>query len=303
MAKPSLIIMAAGIGSRFGGLKQIEPVGPGGELVIEYSIYDALRAGFGRIVFLIREEMADVFRERVGRRVENQAEVVYAFQRLDDLPAGFSLPVGRVKPWGTAHAVWSCRDQVDTPFAAINADDFYGRAAFEALGAYLSGLEAGGALEGCMAGYVLSNTLSAHGGVARGICQVSPQGNLLSVRERLNIRYVEGVLRHSEDGETWKTLSEDSTVSMNMWGLTPEVFGEIGKRFETFLNTCADPLKTEFYLPNLVGELIEAGRMRVSVLPVKARWFGVTYPADLPTVRERMSELVGRGEYPARLWS
>jgi hypothetical protein len=289
--KPALIIMAAGIGSRFGGLKQVEPVGPGGELVIEYSIYDALRAGFGKVIFLIREEMLDLFREKVGRRVERQVETDYAFQRLDDLPQGFSPPPGRVKPWGTAHA-------------AINADDFYGRETFAVVGAHLAGLEeTGGRLEGCMAGFVLGNTLSEHGSVARGVCQVGADGFLNGVREHLRIQRIDGVVKTSPDGRAWQPLREDTPVSMNLWGFTPGIFDGLAGRFAAFLerNRAAD--KAEFYLPEAAGELIAAGCLRVRVLPTAARWFGVTYPADLPLVRRGIQALVEAGEYPQKLWA
>lgn len=294
--------MAAGIGSRFGGLKQIEPVGPGGELVIEYSIYDALRAGFGKVVFLIREDMLDMFREVVGRRVEGRIETAYAFQRLDDLPPGYRVPDGRVKPWGTAHAVLSCRAQVAEPFAAINADDFYGRAVFETLGKYLAGLQdTPERLEGCMAGYVLGNTLSEHGSVARGVCQVNADGYLGGVREHLRIQRVDAAVK-TFDGQAWQPLPEDSTVSMNMWGFTPNVFAELSARFPLFLQRNHDPLKAEFFLPEAAGEMIAEGCLRVRVLPTAARWFGVTYPADLPLVRKNVRALVGNGVYPQDLW-
>ncbi len=304
MTAPALIIMAAGIGSRFGGLKQIEPVGPSGEMVIEYSIYDALRAGFEHVIFLIREDMLSLFREKVGRRVEGQVAVTYAFQRLNDLPPGFSIPPERVKPWGTAHAVWSCRNVVGQPFAAINADDFYGREAFAALGAYLGDLQAApDNLMGCMAGYELQNTLSEHGSVARGICQVSAQGRLENVREHLHIQRVDGRVQTSPDGQSWSPLPADSIVSMNMWGFSPAVFGELGERMPAFLRRSPDLRTAEFYLPNVVGEMIADQRLEVEVLPISARWFGVTYPADLPLVRERMAALVQSGEYPAGLWT
>lgn len=303
MPPPALVIMAAGIGSRFGGLKQVEPVGPNGELVIEYSIYDALRAGFNQVIFLIREEIANLFREKVGLRVEGYAAVTYAFQRLSDLPPGFLVPPARVKPWGTAHAVWSCRHVISRPFAAINADDFYGREAFAALGGYLANLpETTARLQGCMAGYTLENTLSEHGSVARGICRVSPQGRLEHVREHLRIQRVDGVVQTSTDGQDWSPLPAESTVSMNMWGFAPGILPELGRRFPTFLRGAADPLTAEFFLPNVVGEMIAEDCLDVQVLPIASRWFGVTYPADLPRVRERLAALIETGEYPARLW-
>lgn len=303
MSGPALLVMAGGLGSRFGGLKQVEPVGPSGELVIDYSIHDALQAGFSKVIFLIREEMLALFRERVGRRVEARVDTVYAFQRLEGLPAGFSLPEGRTKPWGTAHAVLSCRAVADRPFAAINADDFYGREAFDLLARYLANLnDAPGSLQGCMAGYVLGNTLSEYGSVARGVCAVSPQGWLQDVHEHLHIERRDGQVQTSQDAQAWSALDERTIVSMNMWGLTPNLFAELSERFPVFLRSMPNPVKSEFFLPNVVGTLIHEGRMQVRVLPTEAHWFGVTYPADLPRVRESIAGLVRAGDYPARLW-
>jgi hypothetical protein len=303
MARPALLIMAAGLGHRFGGLKQVEPVGPQGELVIEYSIYDALRAGFERVVFLIRPEMLELFREKVGRRVERAVAVEYAFQRLDDLPAGFCVPPGRAKPWGTAHAVWSCRAAIQQPFAAINADDFYGRETFATLGTHLANLpQSVGRLHGCMASFVLENTLSEHGSVARGVCQVSPQGRLLSVQEHLHIQRRMGAVMTSPDGQSWAPLAPATPVSMNIWGFGPDIFAALGQQFPLFLRQAPTLEQAEFFLPNVVGALIAIGRLEVDVLPTAAHWFGVTYPDDLPLVRQRIAGLVQAGEYPPALW-
>jgi hypothetical protein len=298
--------MAAGIGSRFGGLKQIEPVGPGGELVIDFSVYDAARAGFGKVVFLIRREIEEVFKEKVGRFAREWMEVGYAFQSLDALPPGFTAPPERKKPWGTGHAVLCCRGAVQGSFAAINADDFYGREAFEALAGFLQRPEGqereGVPLPGCMAGYRLGNTLSEHGSVARGVCQVSADGELRGIHEVTRIQRVDGQAMCSEDGLTWSPVAEDTTVSMNMWGFTAGFFAELERIFPLFLERNAARIeKAEFYLPEAAGELIGEERMRVRVLPVAAKWFGVTYPEDLPGVRAGIRALVEAGVYPKKI--
>ena len=304
MASLTLAVMAAGIGSRYGGLKQIEPVGPGGEMVIDYSVYDALRAGFDRVVFIIRRDLEDAFRSKVGRTVERRAEVAYVFQELEAVPAGFKVPAGRTKPWGTGHAILLCRESVGTPFLALNADDFYGRGAFEAMAAYLRGRRDGP--EGyayAMAGYSLSNTLSAHGHVARAVCRTTPDGYLTDVRELLRIQRFPDGIKHDEDGAGWRLLPDDCLVSMNFWGFTPSIFGELERRFARFLaDRTADALKAEFLIPEVVGALVREKKARVKVLPVADKWFGVTYPEDRPLVEAAVRELVRAGVYPARLW-
>ena len=304
MSDPTLLVLAAGIGSRYGGLKQADPVGPNGELIIHYSVYDALRAGFGKVVFLIRRDIEEAFRERVGRDVERQVDVTYAFQELGNLPPGFAIPEGRVKPWGTGHAVLCCRDAVTTNFAAINADDFYGAESYRVLAGYLkSAQDTAGTHQYSMVGYVLSNTLSEHGHVARGVCQVGPDGYLQAIKERLHIEpFADGVKFQEEDG-SWTPVSAESVVSMNMWGFTPSFFDELAAHFPRFLaQSAANPLKAEFLLPDIVGELVQEGHTRVKVLPTPERWFGVTYQADRPRVQVAVRELIAQGKYPSRLW-
>jgi len=304
MSDPTLLVLAAGIGSRYGGLKQADPVGPNGELIIHYSAYDALRAGFGKIVFLIRRDIEEAFRERVGRDVERQADVAYAYQELSNLPPGFTIPAGRVKPWGTGHAVLCCRDAVTTNFAAINADDFYGAESYRVLAGYLKrAQDTADTYHYSMVGYVLSNTLSEHGHVARGVCQVGPDGRLQAIKERLHIEpFADGIKFQEEDG-SWMPVSGDSTVSMNMWGFTPSLFDELAARFPRFLEqSAADPLKAEFLLPDIVGELVQEGHTHVKVLPTPERWFGVTYQADRPRVQAAVRDLIAQGKYPSRLW-
>jgi hypothetical protein len=304
MSDPTLIVLAAGIGSRYGGLKQADPVGPNGELIIHYSAYDALRAGFGKIVFLIRRDIEEAFRERIGRDVERQADVTYAFQELADLPPGFTIPAGRVKPWGTGHAVLCCRDVVTTNFAAINADDFYGAESFRVLADYLkTAQDTPHTHHYSMVGYVLSNTLSEHGHVARGVCQVGPDGCLQAIKERLHIEPLADGIKFQEEDGSWTPVSGDSTVSMNMWGFTPSLLEELAAHFPRFLErSAANPLKAEFLLPDIVGELVQEGRTSVKVLPTPERWFGVTYQADRPRVQAAVRELIAQGKYPARLW-
>jgi len=300
----SLVIMAAGIGSRYGGLKQIDPVGPHGELIIHYSVYDALRAGFDRIVFVIRRNIEAAFRERVGRVVEAQAAVTYVFQELNDLPGRAHAPAGRVKPWGTGHALWCCRKAVDTPFAAINADDFYGATSFQAIASRLrEANDQAGQFDFSMVGYPLRNTLSDHGHVARGVCEVALDGALISVQEHTRIQaFADGIKTWHED-TGWTPLAPDIRVSMNFWGFTPALFPELEQRLAAFLREDeASLLRSELYLPTVVGELIQAGRAHVQVLPTHEQWFGVTYQADRAAVQAAMRSFVAQGVYPNRLW-
>jgi UTP-glucose-1-phosphate uridylyltransferase len=304
MASLTLLVMAAGIGSRYGGLKQIDPVGPNGEIVIDYSVYDALRAGFDRIVFVIRKEIEGAFRERIGRTVESRVETEYVLQELDRLPAGFALPPGRTKPWGTGHAILCARDRVATPFAAVNADDFYGRTAFSALAGHLrNAADSGGTYDYAMVGYVLENTLSEHGHVARGVCEAGRDGCLIDIRERQMVRAFPDGVKFAGDGGAWVGLSAGSFVSMNVWGFTPSIFGELETRFPAFLrDRAADILKAEFLIPEVVGSLVREGKARVRVLPTAEKWFGVTYPGDRPRVQAAIREIIARGLYPENLW-
>jgi choline kinase len=304
MFKPTLVVLAAGIGSRYGGLKQIDPVGPKGEIILDYSIYDALQAGFGRVVFVISAVIEEAFRDRVGRTIEKQCETTYAVQQLEDLPEGFEVPAGRRKPWGTAHATWACRHVVKTPFAVINADDFYGRSAYQALSDHLgSAHDWDDVYDYCMVGYQLENTLTEHGYVARGVCTVDQDGYLIEINERTRIEKVGEVAKYTEDGENWVEVPLATPVSMNCWGFTPSLFSELGFRFPRFLHENNDYIqKAEFFLPQVVGELVQERQARVKVLPAGERWFGVTYQQDMPWVKQAVRDLVQRGVYPEGLW-
>lgn len=298
----TLVILAAGIGSRYGGLKQIEAVGPHGAIVIEYSVFDAIRAGFDRVVCVIRRDIEKDFRSIVASRFERRIAVDYVFQEMaTGLPPGFSVPGSRRKPWGTAHAVMACRDAVTEPFAVINADDFYGRRSFEALGRFLDGVKAG-APEFAMVGFALRNTLSEHGHVARGICEVGGEGWLKGVVERTRIERTGGGARFADEGGGWHPLTGDEVVSMNMWGLTPALFESLGCGFGMFLDARGDDPKAEFFLPTVIDGLIGRGEAKVKVLVTPEIWFGVTYPQDKPVVVEGIRRLVDQGVYPGRLW-
>ncbi len=299
MPGPALVVMAAGIGTRYGGLKQIDPVGPAGEIIIDYSIYDALRAGFEKVIFVIRRDIEEAFREKVGRNVERRVATEYVFQELTDLPEGFHVPDDRVKPWGTGHAVLAARVAVDRPFGVINADDFYGAEGFRLLAAQLAAAAGG---EYALVGFTLWNTLSDHGHVARGVCEVDAGGWLREIHERVHIEKFGEAARYTEDGENWVELDRQATVSMNMWGFTPDFLEELAAYFPTFLaENYRDP-KAEFFVPEVVGALLRSGRVRVKVIPTAERWFGVTYREDLPAVKSAIGGLVERGVYPRDLW-
>jgi len=296
--------MAAGMGSRYGGLKQIDPVGPNGEIILDYSAYDALRAGFDKIVFVIRRDLEEMFREKVGRTLERRTDVAYVFQDIDMLPAGFSVPEGRVKPWGTGHAVMVCKGAVDTPFAAINADDYYGSSAFQTIGDYLrTARDRNGLYDYCMVGYAIRNTVSEHGSVARGICEVTEDGLLTDLRERTRIEQFPDGIRYTENGADWVGLPPDAIASMNFWGFTPSFLDELEATFPVFLRKSAgNPLKAEYFLPEVVGDLAKAGKAKVRVLPTGEKWFGVTYQEDRPLIQNAMRELIRAGVYPDKLW-
>jgi len=304
MASLTLLVMAAGIGSRYGGLKQIDPVGPHGEIVVDYSVYDALRAGFDKVVFVIRREIEDAFRKKIGRTVESRVETAYVLQELDRLPPGFSLPAGRTKPWGTGQAILCARDRVETPFAAINADDFYGRTAFAALAGHLrNATDSGEIYDYALVGYVLENTLSEHGHVTRGVCAAGKDRCLVDIRERERIRRFPDGVKYAGDGGAWIGIPAESVVSMNAWGFTPSLFGELEVRFPSFLRANASGiLKAEFLLPEVVGDLVREGKARVRVLPTAEKWFGVTYPEDRPRVQAAIRGIVALGVYPENLW-
>ena len=303
MSNPTLVVMAAGIGSRYGGLKQIDPIGPNGEIIIDYSVYDALRAGFARVVFIVRDEIKDEFSALMGNKLAGRCEVSYVIQRLDDLPGGYAVPEGRSKPWGTAHAVYACRDVIDGPFAVINADDFYGRDAYRLLYDYLvQASDEGGVYDYCMVSYLLGKTLTKSGHVARGVCAVSDDDYLIEIHERKHIELFNGKPRYTEDGESWVRASPDAPVSMNMWGFTPSLISELAPRFSRFLAVMSDPNRDEYLLPEVVGELITEKRARVKVLPTKEQWFGVTYREDRPRVQKEIRALIEKGIYPHDLW-
>ena len=303
MPNPTLIVMAAGIGSRFGGLKQIEPVGPNGETVPAYAIYDALKAGFDRVVFVIRKENEAVFRERVGKFAEERTDTAYVFQELDKLPNGYKVPQGRTKPWGTAHAVFCCREAVRAPFAAINADDYYGQSSYVMLADYLTtACDTPEVYDYCLVGFLLRNTVSANGTVSRGVCAVDADDNLVDVVERTRVREFNGTVKYAEGDEQWIALPDDSLASMNMWGFGQSFFDELEKRFVKFLDERSAEPKAEFFIPGVVSELLGEGRARVRVLRTDDKWFGVTYKEDLESFRQAIRSKIREGVYPESLW-
>jgi NDP-sugar pyrophosphorylase family protein len=294
--KPTLLILAAGMGSRYGGLKQIDPVGPSGQTIMDYSIYDAARSGFAKVVFVIRKSFAEVFEREIGARAERHLAVGYAYQELTDLPAWFTIPPEREKPWGTGHAVLAARPLVNEPFAAINADDFYGREAYEVMGQHL----AAGGDDFAMVGYPLRPTLSDHGSVARGVCELGDGDYLRTVVEHLKIeRQGSGAVDRRLDGD--RPLTGDELVSMNFWGFTPALFDHLEGALETFLRTEGTRRKSELLLPSVVDGLIKDHKARVKVLRSPGAWFGVTYPEDKPRVMDNIRALIDRGIYPASL--
>ena len=306
MKKTTLVIMAAGIGSRFGGgIKQLTSFGPNGEIIMDYSIYDAIEAGFNKIVFVIRKDLENDFKEIIGKRIEGRIEVKYAFQELNDLPEGFSLPEGRTKPWGTGQAILACKGLVQEPFAVLNADDYYGKDAFLLVHDYLVNMdtEPGGKFDICMAGFILKNTLSDNGGVTRGICRLNENKELVGVEETKNIvKTAEGAAVLQEDG-TFVPIDAKRLVSMNMWGFSPDFINELEKGFKKFLSEISgNELKAEYLLPTIVDHLMKEERANVAVLKTKDKWFGVTYREDVPTVVAEFKKLLEDGVYPEQLW-
>lgn len=302
--EPILLIMAAGMGSRYGGLKQMDPVGPNGEVILDYSIFDARRAGFKRVIFLIKHEIEADFKRLVGSRIEKHMEVRYAFQQVEKIPAPFTVPEGRVKPWGTGHAVLCCKELIDAPFAVINADDYYGISAFQTAYDTLCHLQDDEQQRFMMIGYHLHNTLTDNGHVARGVCQVDGEGHLVSVTERTHIvKCCDGAL-YTEDGKTYHLLPEDALVSMNMWGFTPSFTTALERGFPAFLARAMaeNPLKGEYFLPSVVSNLLATGAATVQVLPSKDRWYGITYQADKPVVMAALQQMAEDGRYPTPLW-
>ena len=304
--KPVLVVMAAGMGSRYGGLKQIDPVGNHGQLIIDYSIYDAKRAGFETVVFVIKHEIEDAFKEAIGNRLSKVMDVKYAYQQLEDLPEGYSVPEGRSKPWGTCHAILAARELVDGPFAVINADDYYGPEAFKTIYDYLSeNPDRPGCYEFAMVGYLLGNTVTENGHVARGVCVEDGDHFLQTVTERTHIEKDGDDARFTEDdGATWTELPSSTIVSMNLWGLTNSFFSEAWDRFPAFLDNAlrTNPLKGEYFLPSVISQLIQEGKARARVLRSTDKWYGVTYQADKPVVVAAIAEKTASGLYPDNLW-
>lgn len=304
MNEPILLIMAAGMGSRYGGLKQIDPIGPGGEVILDYSLFDARRAGFTRAIVLIKPEMEQDFRQLIGNRAATQMEIRYAFQDKTMLPAGYAVPEGRVKPWGTGHAVLCCKEWIDAPFCVINADDFYGADAFRKAYAFLKSVGTSDPQQYMMVGYHLKNTVTENGSVARGVCTVDATGRLRDICERTHIiTSADGPL-FTEDGENYRRLDPDTLVSMNMWGFTPAMLDALESGFAAFLNSALkeNPLKAEYYLPAEVSHQLAAGHAEVTVLACADKWFGVTYQADKPVVQSAIRQLIEENKYPKALW-
>ncbi len=304
MKEPVLIVMAAGMGSRYGGLKQMDPVGSAGELIIDFSLYDAIMAGFKRVIFIIKKEMEEDFRALIDDRAGRFIQVDYAFQDINDLPVGYSVPEGRVKPWGTCHAVLSCMDKVQEPFAVINADDYYGSGAFHSMYEFLENAEDGAQYCYSMVGYLLENTLTENGHVARGVCEITKDGYLKGITERTKIMWRNGQIQFTENDTDWETVPKGTTVSMNFWGFTPSMMQEMKDRFPAFLDKALkeNPLKAEFFLPLAVDQLIKEEKAKIKILKSTDRWFGVTYKEDRQSVVDALQSMKDKGLYPEKLW-
>lgn len=303
--KPVLVIMAAGMGSRYGGLKQIDPIDKEGHIIIDFSIYDAIRAGFEKIVFIIKKANEKDFKEAIGKRMEKHIQVEYVFQELENLPEGYSVPEGRVKPFGTGHAILSCKDVIDGPFAVINADDYYGPSAYKMIYDYLDSHSDDDKYRYTMVGYVLENTLTDNGHVARGVCETDENHYLTGITERTHIEKKEdGAYYTEDDGNTWQQLPEGSTVSMNLWGFSESILKELDARFPKFLdeNLEKNPLKCEYFLPTVVNELLDENKATVEVLKSLDKWYGVTYKEDKEHVMDAIQKLKDSGLYPEKLW-
>ena len=302
--KPILVVMAAGMGSRYGGLKQIDPIGPNGEVIIDYSLFDAKRAGFEKVICIIKHAIEDDFKAVMERGAAKYLDIEYAFQEIADIPDGFEVPEGRTKPWGTGHAILAARDLVDAPFAVINADDYYGTEVFKTIYDYLSTAEDGDYYDYCMAGYLIENTLTENGTVARGVC-VTKDGYLEHLDERTKICWKDGKIAFTEDdGETLEEVPEGTPVSMNFFGFTPSIMTELKEKFPVALEKilAENPIKGEFYIPIVTSELVAEGKARVKVLPAHDRWYGVTYKEDRPAMVQAMQDKIAAGEYPEALW-
>lgn len=303
--EPILVIMAAGMGSRFGGLKQIEPISDKGETILDFSLYDAFMAGFKKAIFVIKREKEEDFRKLIDNGAAKYMEVDYAFQQLNDLPDGYSVPEGREKPWGTAHAVMAARHLADGPIAVINADDYYGPGAFQTIYDFLEGACDGEKYSYCMVGYDIENTLTENGFVSRGVCKTSEQGFLTEITERTKIQWKDGEIVYTEDdGKTWKNLAKGTTVSMNFWGFTPSMMKEMEVGFPAALDKilAENPLKGEYFLPGVVDRLLREGKAEIKVLKSRDRWYGVTYKEDKESVVSALQSMKDKGEYPDKLW-
>ena len=300
--KPTLFVLAAGMGSRYGGLKQLDGLGPNGETIMDYSIFDAIRGGFGKIVFVIRKDFEEDFRKKIISKYENHIPVEVVFQSIDKLPEGFTCPAERVKPWGTNHAVLMGKEVIREPFAVINADDFYGRDSFAVIGKFLSELPEGAKNTYCMVGFRVGNTLSESGTVARGICSTDENRHLTTVVERTEIKRINGVVSYKDENGEWVGIEDNTPVSMNMWGFTPDYFNYSEEYFIDFLKENIDKPKAEYYIPLMVNKLINDGTATVEVLDTTSRWFGVTYAADRQGVVDKLQALADSGEYPSKLF-
>ena len=305
--KPVLVVMAAGMGSRYGGLKQIDPVGSHGEAILDYSIFDAHEAGFETAVIIIKKQIEKDFMDTVGKRLQNAPmEIRYAYQEIDKVPEGFRIPEGRTKPWGTCHAVLCAKEAIgDAPFAVVNADDYYGKSAFKVMYDALCKAEDKDVYDYCMVGYSLFNTVTENGSVSRGVCVTDEKGNLESITERTRIEEQGDAIRYTEDGETWVELARDTVVSMNLFGFTPSFLREITERFPLFLSEAVpgNPCKAEYYLPKAVSDLLAEGKATVKMLHSDDRWYGVTYAADKPVVMDAIKTMTASGAYPDGLWT
>lgn len=304
--KTTLVVMAAGMGSRYGGLKQIDPVGPNGEIILDYSVFDAAEAGFDRVIFVIKREIEEDFKKITEGSFKGKIEVDYAFQEIGNLPEGFSVPEGRVKPWGTGHAVLACKDMIDGPFAVINADDYYGKETFRLIHDELVKENNAGEKYGfCMVGFKVENTLTENGSVARGVCQTNDEGYLTDIVERTKIAINNGKIQFTEDdGASWTDIPEGTTVSMNCWGFSIEMMTELENRFAAFLEKGikTNPLKCEYFLPFVVDEILKENKAEVKVLETSEKWYGVTYKEDREAVVAAIRNKVDQGVYPEKLW-
>lgn len=305
MNKPVLVIMAAGMGSRYGGLKQIDPIDSSGQMIIDYSVFDAKKAGFEKVVFIIKREIEEEFKITVGNRLSKHIQVEYVYQNLADIPSDYEVPGDRVKPWGTGHAVLACKQNISGPFAVINADDYYGQDAFNKIYDFLSKVQDDDKYRYTMVGYELRNTVTENGHVSRGVCVVDEQSHLLDITERTQIEMVEDGIAYTEDsGNNWIPMKENTIVSMNMWGFSASMLGELDERFSDFLKKGLEinPLKCEYFLPSVVSQLLEADKASVKVLQSKDKWFGVTYKEDKPVIMNAIETMKKEGVYPDLLW-